>query len=347
MVKRIVVMAALCLLLPVATRAWSPETVYGERGDLPAKAQALLPEDVEFAYAYPVADMLYVWAKDLDGKGTALVFRELNGAYTLLLRSSPLGSRGGFAPKLGYSGKDFYTIAYSDDFSFSFHPGLDGRWMLGTAFNYGKTDCFITAYPHAAVEFLSDRYGFRRVYGTWTRSLYADALEVSVLPLSLDDALKILDTTGWAMVRAEGPQTPVPLLAAPSGEGAVLGLYYTGAPARVLEVRDAWYRVEIAGAEGWLPADALVFGEDMREIETEFPSLVYTEAALARGDILHAAPDADSEIVGAVGGDTAETPDIVGGLEIIGIVNGTWYHVVNMWGEYGYIECAWYYEGNG
>ena len=347
MYKRMALLTLLCLLLPVSVRAWSPETIYDERDALPAQVQALLPEDVEFGYAYPVAEMIYVWTKDLDGNGAALVFQELNGAYTLLLRSAPLGLRGGLAPKLGYSGKDIYTIAYSDAFSFSFRPGIDGRWVFGTAFDYGETDCFITSYPHAAVEFLSDRDGFRRVYGTWTQSLYADALDTSVLPLSLDDALKILDTTGWAMVQAAGPQSPAPLRATPSGEGAVLGLYYTGAPAEVLEVRDAWRRVEIAGAEGWLPADALVFGEEMREVKPEFPSLVYTEAALVRGDILHAAPDADSEIIGAVCGDAAAGRSIVEDLEIIGIVNGAWYHVVNLWGEYGYIECAWYYEGNG
>ena len=349
MKKVCLILALGFLLLPIAARAWwlPDDAVFGTREELPAGAQALLPEAFTLKYAYEIGDYLYVWTKDARGNGVVFAFIQADDGYSLLVQSAPLGVWNGLEPSLGYSGSGFFSIDYSESFSFMFKPRRDGRWALQTAFLYGQTDCFISFYPHAAAEFLSTRYGYRMVYGTWTRPLCMDALEVSVLPRTFEDALSMLDTRGWAMVLCSDSESPAPLRAAPDAEGEILGSYYTGAPAEILEEAGMWRRVSIAGAEGWLPAEALVFGEGMREVPAGFPALVLTQEAYTAKHILYASPSADGAPIGLVDFYSSQNPDAVEDLFIVGIVNGAWYHVMNWRGDQGYIECKWFYEGNG
>jgi hypothetical protein len=350
MKKFICGIAVLCLLLaPPAARAWwlPEDAVYGTREDLPAGVRALLPEELSLTYAYRIADALYAWTKDARGNGVVLVFAQGEHGYSLLAQSAPMGPWNGWEPFLGYSGSDFFSIDYSESYSFLFKPLRDGRWMLRTAFLYGPTDCFVSFYPHAAVEFLSTRDGRRIAYGTWTRSLYLDSLDVSVLPRSFGDALSMLDTRGWAMVKSRESGALTPLRTAPDEGGEILASYYAGAPAQILEETGAWFRVSIAGEEGWMAAEDLAFGEAMTEIAPEFPDLVLTSEAYARQSILHASLYSSAAPMHIASYDGTGKPGGVEGLFIIGVVGDLWYHVMNWEGETGYIERVWFFEGNG
>ena len=343
-----IVALGLCLL-PLAGQAWliEPEDVLESREALPADVRELLPEELTLEYAYRINAYLYVWTKDAAGNGIALVFARSDGAYSLLVLSAPFGTWNGYEPSLGFSGSGFFTVSYSESY-FSFLPWNDGRWALKGGYFYqgfDQPERHIAYYPHAMTETVfENRDDFGRwsiVYGTWTRLIYLNSPEVSALPRTFGDALAMLDTEGWAMVRPSESGGLAPLRAAPSDTGKVLASYYAGTPAEVLDTGKDWRRVNIAGAEGWMPADTLVFGEAMLEVTPGFPDLVLEDEVLEGKKVLYAAPSVESALV------EVADPENIENLFIIGVVNDEWYHVMDLWGDQGYIQSKWFSEGNG
>jgi len=344
-IYRMMALALALLLLPLAAQAWVPtgDALLDTLDALPAGVRALLPDALAFRYAYRIGGSLYAWTADAQGNGVMLVFAEDGDEYTAAVQSAPFGSWNGLSPKPGNSGGDFFSVDYSESYTFVFRAGADGRWALRGAYNYaGDADCFMMFYPHVAVEYRSDRVDLRRVYGSWTRSLALDTLDSSVLPQTFDGVLAMLDTQGWAMVQAPDSGETAPLYTDADAGSACLGLYYTGAPAEALEQGADWCRVRVGGAEGWMRTDMLVFGDEMRAVTPNLPILALTEEAYAAQDILYASPCADG-----VPARYAEPDDAADALFVIGIVDGRWYHVISWNGDAWFIETGWFFEGNG
>ena len=149
------------------------------------------------------------------------------------------------------------------------------------------------------------------------------------------------------MIRNDAPGGQAALLAAADAKAQALGAYYTGTPVQVLETAGGWSRVRVAGTEGWLTADCLVTGDAMGGVTAEFPLLAFSEEACAACDILYAAPSADSAVTGQVDFDGADNPAAAVGLFIIGTAGEGWFHVMNLWGDFGYVESRWFFAGNG
>lgn len=344
--------SCLCLalalwLLPAAAFGWTPEAEYGALSELPASVQSALPDGLTVTYAVKAVEYLHVWAQNAQGDAAVCVFAQAGDGYALLVQSAPIGAWHGMEPRLGYSGRGFVTLQYSEDYEFVFYPGRDGRWALRYAHEYAGPDCFITFGAQSAGESLPEQETARRVFGNWTQAWYLDTLDVSTLPQTFDEALTMLDTQGWAMVCNAEPGGRAPLRTAADTGADAAGEYYTGTPVTVLKTAGGWARVSIAGTEGWLAAGCLVYGDAQRGVTAEYPQLALTEEACAAHDIIFASPSTAGAAIGRVDFDGADNPAAAVGLFIIGTAGEGWFHVMNLWGDCGYIESRWFFEGNG
>lgn len=158
----------------------------------------------------------------------------------------------------------------------------------------------------------------------------------NTLPASYEDALLQVDHSSWALVNNPNPVDRLNLRAQPDKMSTSLGKYYNGAPVHILENKGDWARVEILGVEGWMMTQYLAMGDAMKAVEYAAPQLQTVEG----GAILHDEPEVMR----------SETPVEAGffSMQIIGIVNETWYHV---WfyneGCGGYFHVSDLWPGNG
>lgn len=161
-------------------------------------------------------------------------------------------------------------------------------------------------------------------------------IDWSSLPDSYEEALLQVDHSGWALVSNPNPADRLNLRAQPDKKSPSLGKYYSGAPVRILENKGDWARVEILGAEGWMMTEYLAIGEAMKNVDFAGPQLMTIDG----GAMLYAEPAEDAAIAMVEGG--------LGSMQVIGIVNETWYHV---WfydeGTDGYFHASDLWPGNG
>ena len=71
------------------------------------------------------------------------------------------------------------------------------------------------------------------------------------------EALLYEETSG-----SEAPAFGTPVFTGPSEDSGILGSYPSGARITVFTFEDGWYRILYHGQDGYVPAEALVFGDD-------------------------------------------------------------------------------------
>ena len=161
-------------------------------------------------------------------------------------------------------------------------------------------------------------------------------IDWNTLPQNYEDALSQLDPSNWALVNNPNPADRLNLRAQPDKKSTSLGKYYSGAPVRILENRGEWARVEILGVEGWMMTEYLAIGDAMHTVKFAGPHLMPVES----GAVLLDEPGVDYF--------QKRTETSFPAMQVIGIVDETWYHV---WfyeeGFGGYFHLSDLWEGNG
>ncbi len=173
------------------------------------------------------------------------------------------------------------------DFECEFRPDTAGEWKLAWAMSpqsryevtwsgvrgYDDDGCLIHGYgvlPGTDLEGLD-----------WTR-----------IPRTLDEALRALDDSGWAVVCVSDPEERAFLMDRPDRDADPVGCFYSGMPVRVLESSGGWLRVRIGtqqGMEGWMAEDCLAAGEETAQVREAFPLLWLREEYI--GAVPFAFPD--------------------------------------------------------
>ena len=106
-------------------------------------------------------------------------------------------------------------------------------------------------------------------YGTPSFPIALPELVFTEIP-SLEEALSLLDASGWACIKTEGAA----LRHQPEGE--VSAYCFCRAPGRVLDKVNGWTLLQIGsdefGMNGWLRNEDLAFGADIESVTCSFPS---------------------------------------------------------------------------
>lgn len=160
------------------------------------------------------------------------------------------------------------------------------------------------------------------------------------LPRSLEEALSIMDSSGWAVVNNPDPADRLHLRLSPERGAKSLGKYYNGTPARILETKGDWARVDLFGVSGWMMKKYLAFGTDGYQVEAVFPSRIPVNPTTHH--YVYAGPERDQPAF------CASCEDIGESLLVLGIADDEWYHVWFPDGDRtGYVEQHYWHEGNG
>ena len=162
------------------------------------------------------------------------------------------------------------------------------------------------------------------------------------LPNTFEEAVSMMDTSGWARVVSDDPQKRLHLRAAPNKDAKSLGKYYSGTAVKVLDDLDKWAYVSVYGIEGYMMKEFLAFGEEMLHVPAYYPQLVIRPELWADGVRVYAQPHERADIT--------RIENESGGYRttIIGVAGDDWFHVIfdNM-DVIGYVKQECFYPGNG
>ena len=114
----------------------------------------------------------------------------------------------------------------------------------------------------------------------WTNAWYAfgvptfpvelDGMDFAALPVSTEEAIPMLDPSGYACTKADG----APVYDAPGGNA--LGSAYARLTGRIIAEQDGWVQLQIgsedAGLSLWFRMEDLAFGAQVNEVTCTFPS---------------------------------------------------------------------------
>lgn len=220
--------------------------------------------------------------------------------WRLALQSSLIPKRGGVIPQIhiGTWGKtedilyiSIFYLTYYDNITprtddnivshadYSFYKATDGSWQMGDcsednhigdSVRYGGA-AFLYPYEiRLSGAFAPGApYEHYRFFGMLDRDLRS--FSIDDIPLSPQDAQRMLDTENLAMVNNPDPAEGLPLRTSPSEDGPFLGKYYNGALAKILEYTDSeWTKVDILGVEGYMTRKCLVLSDQYDSVEKAF-----------------------------------------------------------------------------
>lgn len=165
-----------------------------------------------------------------------------------------------FVYSLGIPSGNFYHLV-------SLEPYADFSWGVsliypcdGSMFRLGKE--WITDENHA----------FDGHFGLHPWSNVAE-IDWAALPQSYEEAVAAMDTSAFAVVNNPDSADRLHLRVKPDRKADSLGKFYSGTPVYVAERGEEWTKVTVAGMDGWMMTEYLVFGEDMESVEYAGPWL--------------------------------------------------------------------------
>ena len=300
-------------------------------------AQSILGDGYTVSEAKAIPDALLAIAVDLQG-----------GRYLFILQIQPDDSYSitqstalpdGVIPDLFHSwstvGIQVYPHAdsQSGDVYYSFKHRADGRWTLFSVMSNNGIFSYLA-------------FGLTYDLDIWLVGDYPavelTTVDWSALPVSLAQAEKTLDQSGWARVISDKPENRLHLRTAPNTNAASLGKYYQGTPVRVLGQSGDWTEVDVFGVHGYMMTRWLAFGADMNNVEIATLWRTYKSDALAAGIPVFASPSDSAPFTTLT--DAFIQPDPY----IIGVIGDEWFHIVfPETGLSGYIRQDTLWPGNG
>ncbi|MEG1890072.1 MAG: SH3 domain-containing protein [Clostridia bacterium] len=190
----------------------------------------------------------------------------------------------------------------------------DGTWGIAYVTSNGRDFLFFgSCWIARDFNAMEDRHFGDHPWGDMTK------LDWNTLPVDMEDALKSMDNSAWAVVNNANPEDRLHLRTEPSKDAASLGKYYNGTPVHVLSEQGEWVKVALFGVEGWMLRRFLAFGEDMNTVKNAYPFLVIRPGAYQ----IYGSPDTSNVLYA----DHMEWDSEDMDMRMIGVVGDTWYHV--------------------
>lgn len=110
-----------------------------------------------------------------------------------------------------------------------------------------------------------------------TNEIISDGIiRCSLLPVSIDDALNIIDNNGYATIFIDGSETQVTIFEKPTTDSKAVFKLYKGAPIELKEESNDWAHIRVGEITGWLPSQYISLGEKMLSVENAIFSEEYT-----------------------------------------------------------------------
>ncbi len=240
-----------------------------------------------------------------------------------------------FTLDLFHNGDHAVQFGNDEDFECAFTRNIHGEWTL--AWVMGKENQYDVTW--FGVKGYDDEGETVRDYGTLPGSDLFE-FEYERIPKTLQEAVKALDRSGWAVVNNENPGDRLHLREKPNKDGKAIGKFYNGTPVQIRETSGEWVLVDIGKNQtltGWMMKKYLATGEKMSRVDPAFPyrDLLPEYIGSARyADIYKSL--AVSELTG--------TETIAGIYE--NRKQSSWI-VINDEGDVSYVPVEWYGDGNG
>ena len=307
----------------------------------------------------PGADGL---AEGLMGEGDRLIELDVQQGWLVLLVEKPVGVR-----RLRVADWDGaqYTVRETDDLPEGagldvFHAG-EGKIMI--AFGEGGAEA-IASFSRSGERWLLSNMMGGNVFSLTADSVIAETsigrndgavygkhpwgdlftADFSSLPLTFEEAVARMDTSGYAFVNNPNPEDRLHLRTRASRSSASLGKFYNRTPVQVLSRDGEWAKVRIglgeASLEGYMMTEYLAFGEEMGSVGCAFPQLQLREDLDGQGAPMRAKAESGAKTID--GGFVYRGEDY-----IIGVVGDDWYVVMRADGSVGYVRQSFFAEGNG
>lgn len=331
----------LCAGVALPAFAWAPEGFAETWEDLPAGVRELLPAGDTYISGIYNAQTYYVLMEDATARTIYVLQPYGDGRFYLDVKSIPLPVTDGGGASVGSTGSDYLYLFYDGEgCTFNFSRQHDGRWILQSI----QAGSEFEISPIFGIVRYADPDGIHCLPGVMPDTNLA-TFDPEAMPQTIDEAMAMIDTTGYAMVKSEVPTDRLHLRASPSKSGASLGRYYSGTPVRVHSVEGEWAKVDVCGVEGYMMAAFLAFGQDMLSVIRYFPGLSLQEQYASEGVSLYLRPEEkDGLYVGTVGG----AGSLHGtSMYILANAGDDWFHVVCGNGLTGYIQSKYLWAGNG
>ena len=238
---------------------------------MPECAGFLLNEGETLDGLYPGCHGLTGVAVDAGGS-RSLRFADWDGSsYGPAVTSKP-------EPSLYYNdihSNDEYMELYGSWGECALKRGPDGVWRLvsfdsGDGGRYsitgdGLVDVGVTEWGRCS----NDAWH----YGVLGIGLALPEISFSSLPFDLEEAVALLDASGWACVKHDGAA----LCDAPNGKTAAA--CFARLPGRVVTQEEDWTQLQIGSEElgmtGWFRTDDLAFGAETEQVVCAFPGYDY------------------------------------------------------------------------
>lgn len=213
-------------------------------------------------------DGLVLWTKDDQGELRLVTCTATEGLNTNI--SSPLPASAVF----GYENFGDWPFLPEKQVMFSVSSFADGVWHIGTIWPVKTGEAFVLGRGWIrSMDTIDKMYVGRHPWETLN-------IDWSTLPISLEEALKDLDPSGWAMVNNPNPADRLHLRDRADKSSQSLGKFYNGTPVEVLEKGKTWSRVRLPGGiTGWMMSKYLAFGKDAWQVEPAFPKQFFQDGS--------------------------------------------------------------------
>lgn len=235
---------------------------------LSESAQFLLQDGETLAYLYPYADYLVGIARNSADQDSLRIASWDGTAYGDVLATSMqeliwinyIHSGNGSLEIYAATSEDWLVMDEDGIWHLEVHtPDDDARYVLEPE---GIVESALVEYePY----YNNDAWH----YGPPTFPTTLPELVFTEIPY-LEDAIPLLDASGWACVKTEGAA----LYDVPDGD--VLANCFCRLPGRVLEQAEGWTLLLIGseelGLKGWFHTEELAFGAETEEVICSFPS---------------------------------------------------------------------------
>ena len=185
------------------------------------------------------------------------------------------------------------------------------------------------------------------IYGEWRIPMPVGKLlqyaDLSLLPMTCEEAWAQLDTSVYAYVRNPNPEDRLHLRVGSDKNASSLGKFYNRTPVQVLRKDKEWSFVcigsEERGLTGYIMTKYLAFGDEKDSVQCAFPQLFPNESYqnTGHGPAIYKGPMTYLECEGYFGSDDY----------IIGVYGDEWLVVMTREGLVGYCQICEFDEGNG
>ncbi len=302
-------------------------------GGMQSAAALLLPEDAAVLDGCVTPAALSLLANQTDGTRRLFLCHWTEEKGWFVTQSSPLPMNAYIDTVHAWDSIIVEWMDGGQQTGYSFTPRFDGRWII----DYAMAEDWFEINENYVVEPQLDQI----CYGTFP-STDIRTVDWEKLPRTVEEAISMLDTTGWARVLSDDPDKRLHLHAAPKKDAKSLGMYYSDTAVRVLEEQGEWAHVSVYGIEGWMMKAFLAFGLDMPSVPAHFPALVIRDELWADGIKVYEQPDENADVA------PAYNHAGVNGIVIIGVVDDEWFHVImNDTGMSGFVKQECFWPGNG